>query len=400
MFARKLKKGKTFIEPIFISAHEARDRAAEIGADKVINGTVGALTHNGSLVTFDSLDSLIPRLDIRKISSYSPLQGFPEFIDAVRQLCFGIFAPEAKIAGVAVAGGLGGIHQAVVNYTEIGDVIVTPDWHWGPYDGIVEDNHRGMTTFPFFNNRQFNLEGFKECMENIPGTQETVFILFNSPANNPTGFALSPGEWDDMFTYLNGLDRKIVLFLDSAYLDFAAVEDKEMFRKLDHLRSHILTIVDYSISKSFAKYGMRTAGLMAVHRDEKVLEEFFNIISISNRANYGSVNSMGQLLAMELVSDKNALEDFYKEFNVWKGVLRKRADTFLKYIDPQIITPYKNGFFVSILSDNPAEDVEKLKKENIFLVPLGKGIRVAFCSIEEDRMETLANTINRVIGDG
>lgn len=397
MFANSHKRGQEYGDVIFTMLRRAQERAAAIGAENVINGTIGALLEKGNLVTFKAVDDLIPELDIKRVSAYAPQQGFPEYIDAVKFLCFRDWMPKKEVAGVAVAGGMGGIRQAIINYTEIDDEIITADWHWGPYDGIITDNYRKVRTFPFFNENGFNPEGLKEVIEEVGKKQETVFLLFNSPANNPTGYSLTMEEWDGLIKYLNSLDRKIIFFLDSAYLDFADMENKKLFPKLDALGDHVLTIIDYSLSKSFAKYGMRTAALLAVHNDGKVLKEFVDIIAISNRACYGSVNSMGQLLAMELVNNTEVLPEYFQQFQDWKLRLKGRAETFMKHIDQAMVAPYKDGFFASILSENPVADVEKLAQENIFLVPLKKGIRVALCSIDDEKLERLAKTINKVI---
>lgn len=397
MFANSYKKGQEYSDVIFKMLQHAQEKAKAIGDDKVINGTIGALLEEGSLVTFKAVDDLIPKLNIKTVSNYAPQQGFPDFIDAVKFLCFRDWAPKKNVAGVAVAGGMGGIRQAIHNYTEIKDEILTADWHWGPYDGIIRDNYRFIKTFPFFKEKKFNLGGLKTAAKEIANNQKTVFLLFNSPANNPTGYSLSMDEWDGVIDYLNSLDRKIIFFLDSAYLDFADIEHKKLFPKLDRLADHVLTIIDYSLSKSFAKYGMRTAALLAVHSDEKVLKEFSDIITISNRACYGSVNSMGQLLAMELVNNSEVLPEYFDQFQTWKIKLKNRAEVFMKHIEPSIVAPYADGFFASILSDDPVSDVEKLAKENIFLVPLKKGIRVALCSIDDEKLERLAATINKVI---
>jgi aromatic-amino-acid transaminase len=398
MFANSHKRDQKYGDVIFQNHNEAIQRAEEIGAENVINGTIGALLDKGSLVTFPPVDRLIKELDIKQVSAYAPQQGYPDFIEAVKHFCFGDYAPEAGTAGVAVAGGMGGIRQAIVNYTEIGDSVITADWYWGPYKGLAEDNYRQLETFEMFHQNEFNLESFKEKVMAVSKKQDSLFIMINSPANNPTGYSLTMAEWDGIIDYLNSFDRNILLLIDSAYLDFSPTEDKQFFHKLDDLKDNILTIIDYSFSKSFAKYGMRTAALLAVHRDERVLQEFCDIITISNRACYGSVNSMGQLLAMELYKNQRALKHYRDEFNQWKNVLRRRADTFMKTINPEIVTPYKNGFFVSIKSENGEEDVAKLKEEHIFLVPMKLGIRVALCSVEEKRLTSLAEGINRVLG--
>lgn len=397
MFANSYKQGMIYEDAILVNHKEALQRAAEIGKENVINGTLGVLFHKTTLVTFDTVDRLIPHLDVKGISAYTPQQGLPDFLDAIRYFCFQEYFPSTGVASVAVAGGMGGIRQAIINYTEINDSIIVPDWYWDPYQGIIEDNNRKIETFRFFENQSFDLENFKQKIDDVGKKQENVFIILNTPANNPTGYSLTMEEWDKIISHLNSLDKKIILFLDMAYMDFAPKEEKQVFQKLAHLEANVFTIIDYTISKSLTKYGLRTAALIGLHKNKAVLDEFENIIAISNRGNYGSVNSVGQLLVVELYKNKALLNDYYNELDHWKTVLNKRAEAFTNHINKGIITPYKSGFFVSIKCSSPPDLTEQLKKENIFLVPLKKGARVALCSMEEDELVTTAKTLNKIL---
>jgi aromatic-amino-acid transaminase len=204
-------------------------------------------------------------------------------------------------------------------------------------------------------------------------------------------------DWDGIISYLNDLDKKIILFLDMTYIDFAPLEERQVFQKLSRLETNVLVIIDYTISISLAKYGLRTAALLGLHQDKDVLEEFENILVISNRGNYGCVSSMGQLLVVELFENKVLLNDYYRELDYWKIVLNERAKVFKKYINNKIITPYKNGFFISIKCSEPIKLTEQLKRENIFLVPQQNGVRVALCSVEQEKLLTLATTLNNIL---
>ena len=89
MFANSHKKGKIYSDVIFTNLSEAKKRAAEIGDNNVINGTIGALLDdNGILVTFPSVDRLIADLDMKRVSAYSPQQGFPDFLETIKYFCF------------------------------------------------------------------------------------------------------------------------------------------------------------------------------------------------------------------------------------------------------------------------------------------------------------------------
>ena len=62
-------------------------------------------------------------------------------MEACKQECFGQSRPDAYIEGIATAGGTGGIHHLVHNYTELGDTVITADWYWGAYKQICHDNY-------------------------------------------------------------------------------------------------------------------------------------------------------------------------------------------------------------------------------------------------------------------
>jgi len=396
-FANSHKRDKVFREVIFENNREAMDRISKVGKDAVVNGTIGAFMTDGKLNTFESVDKFIDKIDIKKSSAYSPLKGLDRFLVAAKGLCFEEFVPKRKSASVAVVGGLGGIRQALVNYTEIGDALITSDWYWGPYEGIAEENYRRVETFNMIGaNNSFDIESFKNKIYEVAQKQENIFIILNTPAHNPTGYTIKIGEWNAIIAFLNSLDKKVVLFLDVAYLEFSDRKNKMLFKHLDMLSENVLTIVNYSISKGFAKYGFRTAALIALHSDETVLEEFRNIITISNRGTYGSIPSIGQYLTASLYEDKNSLKQYYEEKEYLYNILKKRADAFLSTINNKLIMPYDDGFFISIRVDNHQDIHQKLKDENIFLVPMKTGIRVAICSIHEDDLVKVASAINKL----
>ena len=73
---------------------------------------------------------------------YAPIAGIPDFLCAAEKECFGNFRPEGHIRSIATAGGTGGIHHLIHNYTEPGDEVLTADWYWGAYRVICSDTGR------------------------------------------------------------------------------------------------------------------------------------------------------------------------------------------------------------------------------------------------------------------
>ncbi|HHH84738.1 MAG TPA: pyridoxal phosphate-dependent aminotransferase [Firmicutes bacterium] len=395
MFAAHSKRGLTFNDIIFANNAQARARSRTGGAGAVINGTIGALLDdNGELVAFEAVDRIHRGLDVRKQSSYAPMGGYPAFLEAIEAYCFGESRPALPTRGIAVSGGLAGIHHAILNYTDPGDFVLTTDWHWDPYQAIADETGRKLKTFPLLSSGGPDWARFEETVKELACEQRNLFLLMNTPAHNPTGYSLNEDEFAHLLSICNRVEHSVVLFLDVAYIEYAAPESKNIFKLLARLSDNTLTLVDYSISKGFAKYGLRAAALFALHRDEAVLEEFSQIMLLSNRGTYGSVSSTGQLLLSALYEEKALSDQYREELQKWRGVLSGRAQIFFETLQPGIAMPYRDGFFAAVSSRNPHQVCEKLKEKDIFLVPLNRGIRVALCSLSEEESRCVAEALN------
>ena len=57
--------------------------------------------------------------------------------------------------------------------------------------------------------------------------------------------------------------------------------------------------------------------------------------------------------------------------------------------------PYIAGFFLSLPTSQPDAVCDKLAAENIYLVPLEKGVRIAVCAIPTAKMPGLAAAVKR-----
>ena len=57
------------------------------------------------------------------------------------------------------------------------------------------------------------------------------------------------------------------------------------------------------------------------------------------------------------------------------------------------MVPFDAGFFASVPMPNPDEVSAELEKENIFLVPLAKGIRTSVASVPEDKCALIPQRI-------
>ena len=401
--AAKQARGKKANDMIFATNSQAQEAVRQYGKENVLNGTVGSiLDENGDIVFLKVVEDEFRNLPRNEYVAYAPIEGLKEFVEACKQECFGQSRPDAYIEGIATAGGTGGIHHLVHNYTELGDTVITADWYWGAYKQICNDNGRELATYSLFNeNYEFNFQSLESLVLDIASKQENVLIIFNTPGNNPTGFSLCDSDWDKVLDLANRLvttgNNKVIIGVDAAYIDFSGPKEdvRRFFKKFEHLSKNILTVVCYSISKGFTMYGQRVGCMLGITSDKEVAQEFFDINQMASRGTWSNINRPAMRTVANIVHDPEKLKCYEEERNCYSRLVEERAG-ILECEGKEIglpMLPYMGGFFATIPCDNPKALVEELKKENIFLIPVSGGVRIAVCSIPKRQITGLAQRI-------
>ena len=378
-------------DTIFRLNREAMLAAKKIGSELVVNSTVGALLdETGKLAVLPTVIDILRNLDEEDYCAYAPIAGLPDFLETAKKAAFGSFTPEGYMGVVATPGGTGAIRHTIWNYSEPLDTVLTADCYWGPYKNISEEHDRNLKTFSLFDNDyKFNISSFSKKTNEILEKQKRIVILLNSPANNPTGYNLSLEEWDEVIETLKynakDIEKRIILFVDIAYIDYSGdIDERRKFlTKFKNLPQNILVIFGFSMSKSYTLYGMRSGAMIGLSSNEEIAKEFRAINEFSNRGVWSNGTRPAMVVLNKIFNDKLLYEKVENEREVFRKLLDKRAEAFtVKSRDIGLeICPYKTGFFISIPCSNSKEIVEKLKLNNIYAVPMSKGIRFAICSV-------------------
>lgn len=392
---------------IFKANKEAREAAELYGEDSVINATVGSiLDDSGKLSVLPTVIDILRNLSSEDYAEYAPIGGVPEFLRASMEAAFRENVPEGYIEAVATPGGTGAIRHTVWNYTEMGDTVLTADWYWGPYKTICEENGRILETFALFDDDfRFNIKSFKDKAEKIAEKQGRVVILLNSPSNNPTGYNLTDGEWDMVIDVLKNIAKnsryRVILFIDIAYIDYAgpADESRRFMTKLGNLPQNILSVIGFSMSKSYTLYGMRSGSMIGISSNKSVAEEFKTTNQFSNRGVWSNGTRPAMILLSKIYNDRTLFEKVESERETLKKMLSDRAGAFMKEarVEGLVIAPYKSGFFITIPCSSPNDAVSRLKADNIFAVPMSKGMRFAVCSVSEDKCRRVSGRVVKAI---
>lgn len=394
--------GRKLKDAIF-DANQACNEAIKIhGKDKVTNATIGVvLNEEGKLATLNTVEKVFREMDMSELVAYAPISGLPDYLDAVIDLTFADNKPEAHFGAVATAGGTGAIHHAIANYAERGDAVLTSDWRWGTYDLICNETGKRLETFKFFDDAlNFNINDFAVKVDALLKKQKSLLVIINTPAHNPTGYALSLDEWEKVLAVLNAQvssGKKISLLVDIAYIDFAGEKNstRAFMKKFSDLPEDFFVMISFSMSKSYTFYGQRTGALIGVSSSQKVIDEFKDVSKYSCRATWSNINRGAQALLVKLNADSEIAAQYEWERGELYHMVQRRADVFVEEAKAcgLRIVPYKGGFFIAVPADNPAAVCQKLHDDLIFAVPLKLGIRVAACSTSFEKMHGLAEKI-------
>ena len=222
---------------------------------------------------------------------------------------FGAYRPSGYLAAVATAGGTGGIHHAIWNYTETGDTVLTAEWYWAAYKMLVQDANRKLATYPMLTDQDtFNTPALEEALRGLLKKQNNALVIINTPAHNPTGYTLTQSEMKDVVAMSGKVaqetGKQIILFIDAAYLDYAGDKNevRKVFTAFENVPDGVLPIIEYSMSKSFTLYGQRTGAMICVSQDEQAVTEFKNINTYTSRATWSNINRPCMRTLVEIYS--------------------------------------------------------------------------------------------------
>ena len=392
-------------DKIFGISNRAKARLEKDGKDKVVNATIGALLDDeGKLIVLSSVTDVFKQLNPAEFAEYAPIAGTAEFREVIKKDAFGSYQPKRFTEAVATPGGTGAIRNTISNFSEAGDKILVADWYWAPYNTIAREIGRRVETFELFDKeRKFNIENFGEKVQTLLQTQERLVIIINTPAHNPTGYALTDEDWTQVCELLSAVpkEKKVTLLVDVAYIDFAG--DEEKYRSflpiIEELPEHVMIVIGHSLSKAYTLYGMRCGAMICMAPTKELAEEFKCVCEFSSRASWSNCTRAPQMIITKIYADPELKAKVDKERAGFRDMLLRRGKAFEQAAAEAglEIVPFDAGFFASVPHENPDALSAELEKEGIFVVPLAKGIRVSVASVSEEKCRYLPGRIKAAI---
>lgn len=405
----KHAQGKGGPDTIFAYAAQAGKRAEEVGKENIINATIGAfLDAEGNLKTMKTVEEALKSIPFEVGANYAPINGLPGYIEGMTESVLRDHRPaHTFIGGIATPGGTGALHNAFFNYLNEGEVSLTTDYYWGNYKTLLEELGRGLETFNTFDEeRHFDVASCVAACKKIGEKQTNIQLLLNTPAHNPTGFSVTDDEWkalvDELAAIANNGKNNIILMVDVAYLDYAGSDARRFFEFFTDLPENFLTIVCASTSKGYTLYGYRLGLMIGIAQTEAVLNDFLLANGASARATWSNCSRPAMEAINHLANNPEKLAAFRQEQDDFAMSLARRSDIFMaeaKEVGLKVC-PYHSGFFIYVPTENHEEAVKVfdiLAAQNLFVVPLGEGLRIAICAVDDAQIPGMATKFKQAL---
>ncbi|MDI9332639.1 MAG: amino acid aminotransferase [Alphaproteobacteria bacterium] len=227
--------------------------------------------------------------------NYLPIDGIAAYDQAVKSLVFGAESEpvnSGRVATIQALGGTGGLKvgadflRKLLPQTKV--LISDPSW----------ENHRGIFTNAGFTvdsyayydaaRRGINFDGM---LASLNGAPAGTIVLLHACCHNPTGYDLTPAQWDQVIAVVKA--RELTPFLDMAYQGFGhgLSEDGAVVGKF--VASGMQFFISTSFSKSFSLYGERVGALSVLCADKAQADRVLSQLKIVIRTNYSNPPTHG-----------------------------------------------------------------------------------------------------------
>ena len=404
--AASSREGKQLHDAVFQFGQAAQAAMAAYGRERVVNATVGCYAGEdevlGCLPVVEEIYRSLPMADF---ITYAPPVGLADYRKAAIDETFEAYRPEGYIDAVATAGGTGAVHIAIANYSEVGDDVLASDWRWGIYGSLCQEIGRRLTTFALLDESgAFNIESFSSAVADVLRKQDSLLIILNTPANNPTGFALSDQDWAEVLQvcrFHEKQGKRISILVDIAYIAYAGEKNevRTFMKQFSNLPPHLFIMAAFSMSKGYTLYGQRAGALVGVSSSEDVIKEFTELGRYSARTSWSNVNRAAMTLLTTIRGDAALTKRLDEERMEFFRIIQQRASLFTEEAAQcgLRVIPYHAGFFISIPAANSQAVCEALQDELVFAAPLALGVRLGVCSVPLPKIKGLAAKVKKAV---
>lgn len=376
------------------------------------NGTIGMAVAQGTPIELDSYKKNMPSLTPRETVAYAKTAGNPDLralwkekiIEKNPSLKNKQFSLPILVPGLT----------AVLSYVsdlfvDVNKPLLAADPCWDNYE-LIAAARRGAEFHQFkcFENGKFNIKDLEAKMKAEAEKYGSVRVILNFP-QNPSGYSPTVSEAKEIVRIVREIaeaGKKVLVLSDDAYFGLNYEDDIEpqsLFAYMADLHENVLAIKADGPTKEDFAWGFR-AGFVTFASKGLTDPQYTALVTkfmAAIRSSVSCSSTPSQSLVMHALKD----DAHNKQKIECREMLKRRYDLVRKFVNTHTSKvleplPFNSGYFMSFhVSTGKAEEIRKelLKKEGIGIIQIDPHtLRVAFSSIDEDKIDSVYTSIYNV----
>ena len=375
---------------------------------KTANGTIGMTVIDGTPAVLPSIKKNLPDLNAREIVAYAPTAGNPDLRSVWKEE---ILKKNPSLKGksmslpVLVPGLTAGISYLADLFLDENHSLLAADPSWDNYVLIANARRNApFHTFNMFKDGKFDIDDLEAKMKEEAKTG-SVRVILNFP-QNPSGYSPTKDEAQRLVSIVKELAQggtKVMVWSDDAYfgLDWEEnVEEQSLFAYLADLHENVLAAKIDGPTKEDFVWGLRTGFI--TFSSKGMTEAQYNALEKKLmgviRSSISCAATPSQSLVLKAYQDPKMAE----EKAAFRAILQKRYNAVKAFVLSHSCKalealPFNSGYFMSFhLNGINAETLRQklLNEDGIGTISIDQStLRVAFSSLEENKIETVYTAI-------
>lgn len=379
---------------------------------KTANATIGMACRDGKPVIMASLKDQLPSLTSAEAVGYPPTAGNEDlrnlWLDAIRKKNPSLASAKITLP-VLVPGLTAGISYLADLFLGEDTVLLTGAPAWDNYVLIAEARRNAkLKGFSLFKGKGFDIDGFRTAVM-AEAKSGKVCMLLNFP-QNPSGYTPTRTEAAAIVKIVteaadSGAD--VLVWCDDAYfgLDYEDdIEPESLFARLASAHEKILAVKIDGPTKEDYVWGLRTGFLTFGSKgmNETQYEALIKKLMGAIRSSVSCAAAPSQSLMIKMIADPRT----EGEKLAFRKMLEERYRVVRAFINnheghPVLeALPFNSGYFMSMKCTGVGAEELRLKllhEYGIGTIAIDANhLRVAFSSVDTDKLEPVFETIFKV----
>jgi aromatic-amino-acid transaminase len=393
------RRGRPGDDPIFALNAEATARRQK--GESIVNATVGSLLQDdGTLAVLPTAARAVKDVPAVEWAGYAPIAGSGPFLEAVIADLLGRRGSlAAQATAVATPGGSGALRHAIASFLEPGQALLTTSYYWNPYATIADEHDRRVETFSMFGeDGALDAAALDAAMARQVARQGRVLLILNDPCQNPTGYSMSPSDWQATVAVLRAHASRapVAVLLDAAYSAYGPAGGMDgPLQALEGVADRALVMVAWTASKTFTHYGLRVGALVAVVPDAAERAEVAAALTYACRGTWSNCNRGGMAAVTRLLTDPDLRRAVDGEREGFARLLGERVDAFNREAKAARLPypRYDGGFFTTVFADDAEGAAKRMRAQGVYAVPIEGALRLGLCSVAKADVPRLVRSV-------